>query len=163
MTSFVIIIISVNLQLKQLSAKCLPLTISYRCSIPISSLIIPSEFFGTCHNYMHLWNIKDHHVIESVLFFLTRHWKSNWMTYLSKSLALRGRPPCDHEQRVGDVSSNIFCVLMRCKLKHVAVCGHPAPRSELFEQLSSYMTHASAVIWRSYHSSFTVLDLTHTL
>ena len=40
MTSFVTIIISVNFQLKQLSAKFLPLTISYSCcSIPISSLV----------------------------------------------------------------------------------------------------------------------------
>ena len=36
MTSFVIIIISVNFQLKQLSVKCLPITISYSCcSIPM--------------------------------------------------------------------------------------------------------------------------------
>ena len=39
MTSFVITIISVNFQLKQLSVKFLPLTISYSCSIPISSLV----------------------------------------------------------------------------------------------------------------------------
>ena len=41
MTLFVIIIISVNFQLQQLSAKFIPLTISNSCcSIPISSLVI---------------------------------------------------------------------------------------------------------------------------
>ena len=48
MTSFVIIIISVNFQLKQLNAKILPITISYSCSIPISSLVsthcLPGEW-----------------------------------------------------------------------------------------------------------------------
>ena len=43
MTSFVIIIIFVNFQLKQLSAKFLPLIISYSCSIPISSLVRPPK------------------------------------------------------------------------------------------------------------------------
>ena len=37
---FAIIIISVNFQLKQLSANFLPLTISFCSSIPISSLVV---------------------------------------------------------------------------------------------------------------------------
>ena len=46
MSSFVIIIISVNFHFKQLSAKFLPLAISYSCcSIPISSLVTNSLIF----------------------------------------------------------------------------------------------------------------------
>ena len=52
MTLFVIIIISVSFQLKQLSAKFLPHTISYSCcSIPISSLVY---LFGSTKMWPHL-------------------------------------------------------------------------------------------------------------
>ena len=56
MTWFVIII-SVNFQLKQLSAKFLPITISYSCcSIPISSLVRPKQTQGRFSTRVRLVN-----------------------------------------------------------------------------------------------------------
>ena len=58
MTSFVIIIISVNFQLKQLSAKFLPLTISYSCcSIPLWSILpVTWTALWDLHIYTNIWN-----------------------------------------------------------------------------------------------------------
>ena len=77
MTLFVIIIISVNFQLKQLSAKFKPLTISYSCcSIPISSLATPVSkematlltcMYVTGHAYIVAWLFNG--IVSKILKF----------------------------------------------------------------------------------------------
>ena len=58
MASLVIIIISVNFQIKQLSAKFLSLTISYSCcSIPISFLVLPCVKVGGATSQLDLQSL----------------------------------------------------------------------------------------------------------
>ena len=89
MTSFVIIIISVNFQLKQLSAKFLPLTISYSCLIPISSLVIHGNTrkYTVVHGNTHFEKLLKANEDMGCRLTLTIHYFHSHLNFFSPSLS----------------------------------------------------------------------------